>query len=684
MESKYSRGRGRALVASMLLALALCVLAIVPSIAAAKTTSKPNTALINGESVTTDDGIEKGGEPISLEQFAAEQAGFTVTVKSGSEWEAMTEDEFAEYQVLIVGDPDCSSTASSSINSADTWTPVVMGSESGTIGNRVVVGTDPEDHYAAGEGGAPPTNPADPTTAGAEHLVQRGIGYAGAVPGATGSYFDTSCDDPSEKDVGVFNKLKSPGASGEWVEDEEGPECESPVVQIATNPAFHSGPNPLTNHDLSGWECSSHVTFLSFPSDWTALAIAIPLEGEIRPTPVCGNDIENPEIERCGSAYILAAGQGLSATSPNLSLSPAESHSSAGPKHTHTVTANAHKEGKPISGIVVTFGVSGVNGGVSGFCTNGKEEFEPECKTDENGDVRFTYSDEHGAGTDTITGAITLEEEEEPQGDARKGAASITERATATHEWLSRLTLTPPTGSDEFGPTHQHTVTAKVADEGQAIAGVEVKFVLSGTNAGVEGTCSTPECKTDENGEVKFTYNDTNGVGHDTIEASVGIEEEEPVIGARPAGREFKVTTEHASATQDWVAPPPPPPTTTTTVTPTATAAVLPAKAAKAPAGNASIASVHGCIASSSYLATVHGSSMQTVKYMLGGHTVKTVHVKSGATSAAAHITVHAGSKVHLTIKVTFTSASGTAAKTFHRTLAHCAAKRVVEPRFTG
>src|SRR6185312_6546938 len=137
-----------------------------------------------------------------------------------------------------------------------------------------------------------------------------------------------------------------------------------------------------------------------------------------------------------------------------------------------------------------------------------------------------------------------------------------------------------------------------------------------------------------------------------------------------------------ASATQAWLAPPPPPPTTTP-VTPTATAAVLPAKAAKPPAGRASIASVRGCVASSSYLASVHGSSMQTVKYVLDGHTVKTVHVKSGASSASAHITVAAGSKHHLTIKVTFTSASGTAAKTFHRTLAHCAAKRVVEPRFT-
>src|SRR6185312_12232254 len=108
MESKYTRGRGRALVASMVLVLALCVLGLVPSMAAA---SAPNTALIDAESVTTFDGIEKGGEPISLEQYAAERAGFAVTVRSGEEWEAMTAADFAKYQVLVVGDPFCSETA---------------------------------------------------------------------------------------------------------------------------------------------------------------------------------------------------------------------------------------------------------------------------------------------------------------------------------------------------------------------------------------------------------------------------------------------------------------------------------------------------------------------------------------------------------------------------------------------
>ena len=44
---------------------------------------------------------------MSLEQYAAEQLGFTVTVVNGSTWAAMTAADFAKYQVLIIGDPTC-------------------------------------------------------------------------------------------------------------------------------------------------------------------------------------------------------------------------------------------------------------------------------------------------------------------------------------------------------------------------------------------------------------------------------------------------------------------------------------------------------------------------------------------------------------------------------------------------
>src|SRR4051812_29823257 len=61
-------------------------------------------ALINGDTVS--------GSP-SLEQQQAEALGFSVDVVTGTQWDAMTQPQFAAYQVLIIGDPSCGSVAPS-------------------------------------------------------------------------------------------------------------------------------------------------------------------------------------------------------------------------------------------------------------------------------------------------------------------------------------------------------------------------------------------------------------------------------------------------------------------------------------------------------------------------------------------------------------------------------------------
>jgi hypothetical protein len=211
-------GRFRVLRRLLLAAIALAAMtfpvgaALAPGLAQATSTAK--SALIDEESVTTDDGITKEGSPISLEQYAAEQAGYTVTLRSGKQWEEMTPEEYASYQVLIVGDPTCRTTALSAVESAHIWTAVVMGKgPNPQIGNRVVVGTDPEYHYLNGEGGAQPTEPLNPSSAGAEHLVQDGITFAGGVAGATGVYFDTSCTDIQETKLEEEERLGTASAS---------------------------------------------------------------------------------------------------------------------------------------------------------------------------------------------------------------------------------------------------------------------------------------------------------------------------------------------------------------------------------------------------------------------------------------------------------------------------------------
>src|SRR6202040_1163080 len=91
----------------------------------------------------------------------------------------------------------------------------------------------------------------------------------------------------------------------------------------------------------------------------------------------------------------------------------------------------------------------------------------------------------------------------------------------------SELALTPPSGSDEAGSSHTHTVTATLTKKKtEPVPNTAVSFIVTGQNAGVTGTCTTtggapdPECKTDEAGALRFTYTDAKGAGEDTINAS--------------------------------------------------------------------------------------------------------------------------------------------------------------------
>jgi hypothetical protein len=407
------------------------------------------SALINGDSITNDDGITDGsGNPISLEQFAAQQAGYNVTVVTGTQWDAMTAADFAKYQVLIVGDPDCSTTPVSATSNAGTWAPVVMGTsgQNSAVGNRVVVGTDPEFHYINGGGGAAPSTPGDPTTAGAEHLVQDGITYGGGVSGATGVYFDTSCDD-NGSDASVLNSLSSAGTG--FTEDSS-PPCGGSVQLIASNPVFST----LTDADIQGWECSDHITFPAYPTDWQPLAVATDTSSH----PTCGTD-PNTGTTACGESYVLLAGEGIVVTAPDLALAPASGSDPAG--GSHTVTATVTRSGSPVSGSTVSFDVTGQNAGVTGSCVPAS------CQTDTNGTVTFTYPDTAGAGGDTINASVTI--------------GGTTEHATATETWTvskaPTTTTTSLTGGGQSGTSITVPVGTPVTDAA----------TLSGANVATAG-----------------------------------------------------------------------------------------------------------------------------------------------------------------------------------------------------
>lgn len=339
-------------------------------------------ALINESTVS--------GSP-SLEQQAAEAVGYTVSVVTDATWGAMTAAEFAAYDLLIVGDTGFGGSTPGLVSSSSVWGSVVMGKAGGRTlaGNRVVVGTDPSDHVSG---------LTDPRSA----VIREGIAYAGGNIGATNMYFTTSegytgsgtVADDLVTMLTAISGTASEGVTGAWTVN-GAPPCGGSVSLIAANPAFVQ----TTTASLQGWSCSVHISFPTFPSDWSALAVATDTPTQ----PTCGID-PNTQVGACGESYVLVAGSSIVVRSLVISISPETATNPSGT--THTVTANVHQAAvaPPYVGVAgqhVDFVVTGQNAGAAGTCVPAN------CTSDANGDVTFTYQDANGPGDDTIKASFT-------------------------------------------------------------------------------------------------------------------------------------------------------------------------------------------------------------------------------------------------------------------------------------
>jgi hypothetical protein len=385
--------RLRILLAVLLAVLgAVCVLAPAP----ARADSVANTALILGDSVSP--GVAPDGSGQSLEQYEATQDGFATTVVTGAQWDAMTAAQFAQYQVLVVGDATCPdygqgssapSFAAAAAN-ATTWEPVVMASG----GNRVLIGTDPTYHYVYGG------------RAG-DKLEGNGIAYAGATGGATGAYVDLSCAysfSTQGTPVPLLDGLSTHGPGQFTV---GGAPCAGDISIVA-----ETGPTAgLHDADLSNWQCSVHEYFDDYPADYTPYALAT--DPTVPPT-YSANDVDTG-AEVSGSPYILVAGNGITVTS-NITLTPATQSLLAGAGSTTTVTATVVSGGAAEPGVTVTFSVdSGPNAGATFTGTTGP-----------TGQAAFTYPDAGGVGTDGISATFV-------------DGVGATEKALATVTWTAPM-----------------------------------------------------------------------------------------------------------------------------------------------------------------------------------------------------------------------------------------------------
>ncbi|MDT5272206.1 MAG: hypothetical protein QOH49_4392 [Acidobacteriota bacterium] len=324
-------------------------------------------ALIYGPSVS--------GSPSQEEQAAVAQ-GYVVTVVNHAQWTAMTQAQFGSYDLLIIGDATCSVAPQNAAVNAAVWAPVVMGTAGGRTlaGNRILIGTDPVFHDGANVNSARGT------------IIRTGIDFAGKQPNRTGLYFDASCGGGGGAVLAALTLLSS--GSGAWTDGH--PPCTGNVSLIASEPSFAT----LTSASLQNWFCSSHETWPTFPTDWSALAVAT----DSATQPTCGID-PNTGASACGEAYILIAGSSIIVSSGSISISPLDATNPVGTPH--TVTAHVTSGGSPLVGQVITFTVTGQNAGASGTCVPAG------CITNSNGDVSFTYVGTNGAGDDTIKASFT-------------------------------------------------------------------------------------------------------------------------------------------------------------------------------------------------------------------------------------------------------------------------------------
>ncbi len=194
------------------------------------------------------------------------------------------------------------------------------------------------------------------------------------------------------------------------------------------------------------------------------------------------------------------------ATSNNnrISLSPASSAGPVGGSHVLTAKVTGADGVTPQAGVQVTFKVlSGPNANLTGTRT-----------TDGSGNATFSYADHGGAGQDTVQACFVDNASTEICANATRNWQVINGAVTMTPNRLSRIVATTA------------VLTAKVTDGSPAVpvAGAPVVFtVVSGPNTGANGLCSpNPDCTTDANGQVTFSYPGINGVGADTVRAATG------------------------------------------------------------------------------------------------------------------------------------------------------------------
>jgi hypothetical protein len=350
--------------------------------------SSPVQAGLGGEVLILDTTVSGGLD--SIEANHVESLGLIPDLVTPAEWGAMTADQFGSYRAIIIGDPNCSGDltdlAAPEAN-AMTWGPQVDG-------EIIIIGTDPVLHDGQGQ---------------ARQLVEQGIDFAVSDPAATGLYMTTSCwyDSPTPGEsvaalAGIDGGDFTVGPTG----------CDDSVHITASHPALEG----LTDEGLSNWGCSTHNSFLSWPSTFAPLAMAVFPEG----------NFVAPDGTR-GEVYIIARGVEVFRA---LNCSPETASATVGSGH--TINAEFVIGGAPIANHEITFTIT--TGPHAGQTAN--------AMTDAAGRASHTFTGTT-AGTDTIIATATFEAVEFESNVCSvdwTGASTTTTRTTTESRVTPRFT----------------------------------------------------------------------------------------------------------------------------------------------------------------------------------------------------------------------------------------------------
>lgn len=262
--------------------------------------------------------------------------GLTYDIVDAATWGAMTTADFAEYKAIVLSDPRCGSISAvtPAIANAPVWGEAVTGPV-------IVLGTDEVYH--------------------SKNLVSEGaVAFAASsTEGKTGAYISLGCyyhGTPPLTPVPLLDSLVPGGFTVTNV-----PGCFDSAHIVATHPALFG----ITDAYLSGWGCSVHEAFDTWPVSFEVLAIA-----------TTGGVYTAPDGS-VGTPYILA--RGVTVIS-DIDLDPDTATNPVGSNH--TVTATVAEDGVPVIGVNVDFEiVAGANVGLTGSDV-----------TNSLGEATFTYS----------------------------------------------------------------------------------------------------------------------------------------------------------------------------------------------------------------------------------------------------------------------------------------------------